>query len=64
MPTAGPGQVRIRVQAAPINPNDLHIMRGRYGTAPPMPTLLGQEAVGVVDALSGLPLSTGQPRLV
>jgi D-arabinose 1-dehydrogenase-like Zn-dependent alcohol dehydrogenase len=23
------GQVRIRVQAAPVNPNDLHILRGR-----------------------------------
>src|SRR5262249_49805049 len=44
-------QVRIRAQAAPINPNDLHIMRGRYGIAPLMPTPLGQEAVGVVDAL-------------
>ena len=51
IPAAGPGQVRLRVQAAPINPNDLHIMRGRYGIAPPMPTPLGQEAVGVVDAL-------------
>jgi hypothetical protein len=39
-------------------------VRGRYGIAPPMPTPLGQETVGVVDALSGLPLSTGQPRLV
>jgi hypothetical protein len=42
-------------------------VRGRYGIAPPMPpmpTPLGQEAVGVVDALLGLPLSTGQPRLV
>ena len=51
IPTAGPRQVRVRVQAAPINPNDLHIMRGRYGIAPPMPTPLGQEAVGLVDAL-------------
>jgi NADPH:quinone reductase-like Zn-dependent oxidoreductase len=51
IPAAGPGQVRLRVQAAPVNPNDLHIMRGRYGIAPPMPTPLGQEAVGVVDAL-------------
>jgi hypothetical protein len=39
-------------------------VRGRYGIAPPMPTPLGQETVGVVDALSGLQLSTGQPRLV
>ena len=42
-------------------------VRGRYGIAPPMPpmpTPLRQETVGVVDALSGLQLSTGQPRLV
>src|SRR5215510_7765518 len=45
------GQVRVRVQAAPVNPNDLHILRGRYGLAPPLPAVLGQESVGVVDAL-------------
>jgi NADPH:quinone reductase-like Zn-dependent oxidoreductase len=51
VPEPGHGQVRVRVQAAPINPNDLHIMRGRYGLAPTLPAVLGQEAVGVVDAL-------------
>ena len=51
IPTVGRGEVRIRVLAAPINPNDLHIMRGQYGITPPMPTPMGQEAVGVVDAL-------------
>ena len=42
IPTAGQGQVRVRVKPAPINPNDLHVMRGRYGIAPPMPTPLGR----------------------
>ena len=51
VPEPGPGQVRVRVEAAPVNPNDLHIIRGRYGIAPAMPTVLGQEAVGYVDAL-------------
>ena len=45
------GQVRIRVRAAPINPNDLHVLRGRYGFAPDLPAVLGQESVGVLDAL-------------
>src|SRR5262247_2551137 len=51
VPEPGRGQVRVRVQAAPVNPNDLHILRGRYGFAPPLPAVLGQESVGVVDAL-------------
>jgi NADPH2:quinone reductase len=51
VPRAGRGQVRIRVLAAPVNPNDLHIMRGRYGFAPELPAVLGQESVGIVDAL-------------
>jgi NADPH:quinone reductase-like Zn-dependent oxidoreductase len=51
VPEPGRGQVRVRVQAAPINPNDLHVMRGRYGFAPELPAVLGQESVGVVDAL-------------
>lgn len=51
VPEPGRGQVRIRVQAAPVNPNDLHIMRGRYGFAPELPAVLGQESVGVIDSL-------------
>ena len=51
IPQPGPGQVRIRVQAAPVHASDLHILRGRYGFAPTFPTVLGLESVGVVDAL-------------
>ena len=51
VPEPGRGQVRIRVQAAPVNPNDLHVLRGRYGFAPDLPVVLGQECVGVLDAL-------------
>jgi NADPH2:quinone reductase len=51
IPEPGRGQVRIRIQATPINANDLHIMRGRYGYAPQLPAVLGRESVGVVDAL-------------
>jgi NADPH2:quinone reductase len=51
VPQAGPGQVRVRVQAAPVHPTDLHIARGRYGFAPVFPAVLGMECVGTVDAL-------------
>jgi NADPH:quinone reductase-like Zn-dependent oxidoreductase len=51
MPEPDAGQVRIRVQAAPMHPTDLHIMRGRYGFSPELPAVLGMECVGVVDAL-------------
>jgi len=51
VPEPGRRQVRIRVQAAPVQPSDLHILRGRYGFAPELPAILGFESVGVVDAL-------------
>jgi NADPH2:quinone reductase len=51
IPQPGPGQVRIRVDAAPVHASDLHILRGRYGFTPSFPTVLGLESVGVVDSL-------------
>jgi NADPH:quinone reductase-like Zn-dependent oxidoreductase len=51
VPEPGSGQVRIRVQAAPIHSTDLHILRGRYGFAPELPAVLGMECVGIVDTV-------------
>jgi NADPH:quinone reductase-like Zn-dependent oxidoreductase len=51
VPDPGPGQVRVRVHAAPVHPTDLHIARGRYGMSPEFPAVLGVESVGTVDAL-------------
>lgn len=51
VPKPGRGEVRIRVQAAPVHPTDLHILRGRYGFAPEFPAVLGVESVGIVDRL-------------
>lgn len=51
VPQPGPGQVRIRVEDAPVHASDLHVLRGRYGFSPTFPTVLGLESVGVVDAL-------------
>jgi hypothetical protein len=41
VPEPGAGQVRVRVQAAPVHATDLHILRGRYGFAPDVPAVLG-----------------------
>lgn len=43
------GQVRVRVEACPINPSDLLRLRGAYGTTPePLPTGAGSQGVGRV----------------
>ena len=51
VPEPEAGQVRVRVQAAPIHATDLHILRGRYGFAPELPTVVAVQCVGVVNAL-------------
>lgn len=50
-PHAGPGQVRVRVLAAAVNPIDYKILRGdlRSVLEPPLPFVPGRDAVGVVD---------------
>jgi NADPH2:quinone reductase len=50
LPQPGPGQVRVRMLASPINPSDLLVVRGRYGRLPTLPATPGFEGVGVIDA--------------
>ena len=52
-PTPGPGQVRVRMLASPVNPSDLLVVRGQYGRLPPLPATPGFEGVGVVEANGG-----------
>ncbi|HXG10981.1 MAG TPA: zinc-dependent alcohol dehydrogenase family protein [Gemmataceae bacterium] len=49
VPEPGPGQVRVRMIASPINPSDLLYVRGQYGRLPPLPLTPGFEGVGVVE---------------
>jgi NADPH:quinone reductase-like Zn-dependent oxidoreductase len=51
IPEPGPGQVRVRMIASPINPSDLLVTRGLYGVLPPLPATPGFEGVGVVEKL-------------
>jgi NADPH:quinone reductase-like Zn-dependent oxidoreductase len=50
-PVPGAADLLVRVLAAPINPADLLLIRGRYGTEPPFPFTPGFEAVGRVEAM-------------
>jgi NADPH:quinone reductase len=51
MPEPGPGQVRVKVHAAGINFADTLMRQDRYAVTPPLPSILGSEAAGVVDAV-------------
>lgn len=50
-PEPGPGEVRLRMLARPINPSDLLQIQGVYGRRPPLPATAGLEGLGVVEAL-------------
>jgi NADPH:quinone reductase-like Zn-dependent oxidoreductase len=52
-PEPGPGQVRIRVRAASVNPLDMKIRSGLMAKAAParFPVIPGLDAAGVVDAV-------------
>ena len=52
-PEPGPGQVRVRMLASPLNPSDLLVVRGEYGTLPKLPATPGFEGVGIVEANGG-----------
>ena len=50
VPEPGPGQVVVRVEAAPANPSDVEFVHGRYGFRRPLPTVPGFEGSGTVVA--------------
>jgi len=50
VPEPGPGQVLVRIAAAPINPSDLGFLAGSYGFARPFPLVPGFEGSGTVVA--------------
>lgn len=50
-PEPGSGEIRVKVEAAGVNPLDTQIRRGDYTDYVPTPYKLGVELAGVVDAL-------------
>ncbi|TQC42748.1 trans-2-enoyl-CoA reductase [Rhodococcus sp. WS4] len=50
-PEPGAGQVLVALEAAPINPSDVLLIRGLYGHRPTLPAALGTEGVGRIVAV-------------
>lgn len=60
MPEPGLNEVRIRVVASPINPSDVMFVQNLYGIRPQLPSGVGFEGMGVVDAVGeGVEVQTG-----
>lgn len=53
VPLPGPGEVLIKVEAAPINPSDLYMMQGQYSGKFTYPLVPGAEGAGTVIASGG-----------
>lgn len=47
----GPGEVRIRIEAVGLNRAEAMYRAGRYPVEPKLPSLIGYEGVGVIEAL-------------
>src|SRR5215212_3089469 len=58
----GPGEVVLKMDAAPINPADLNSIEGKYPIKAPLPATPGMEGAGVVtevgSAVHGLKIGT------
>jgi NADPH:quinone reductase len=50
-PTAGPGEIVVRVRAAGVNPVDAYMHTGTYARKPPLPYTPGQDGAGEVESL-------------
>ena len=55
-----PGQARVDVLRAPINPSDLIQISGNYGVRPPLPATAGNEGIGRITETNGEGLPVGQ----
>src|SRR5260370_3140521 len=51
VPYPGPGEVQVRIRAAGVNFFETLVRQNRYAVTPQLPTILGVEAAGVVEAL-------------
>lgn len=61
LPEPGPNEVRIQVIASPINPADLMFVQNLYGIRPQLPSGVGFEGVGLIDALGeGVSMQVGK----
>lgn len=50
MPEIASGEVLVKMELAPVNPADVNVLEGKYGTLPALPCTPGVEGVGRVVA--------------
>jgi trans-2-enoyl-CoA reductase len=50
IPPPGSGELLVKTSFAPVNPADINILEGRYGSLPPLPATIGTEGSGQVIA--------------
>lgn len=50
-PIPGPGQIRVRIHAAGVNPVDTYIRSGQYPRVPKLPYTPGLDGAGIVDSV-------------
>ena len=48
-PGPGPGQVLVRVRAAGADPDDTLMRKNRYAMTPPLPSVPGSQAAGLIE---------------
>jgi NADPH:quinone reductase-like Zn-dependent oxidoreductase len=65
-PEPGAGEVVVALEASPVNPSDLLLIRGWYGHRPALPASLGTEGVGRIVAVGSTvdPARTGERVMV
>jgi NADPH:quinone reductase-like Zn-dependent oxidoreductase len=51
VPPPGPGEARVRIEAIGLNRSEAAFRAGHYPVKPALPTLMGYEACGIIDAL-------------
>lgn len=49
LPEAGPGQIRVRIEASGLCHTDIHAARGDWPVKPTPPFIPGHEGVGIID---------------
>ena len=50
-PTAGPGEVLLKVRLAALNPADRYLAEAQYPAKPKFPHILGRECLGTINAV-------------
>jgi alcohol dehydrogenase len=65
LPTPGPGQILVRVEAASLNYRDLLLAQDDYSWTPPLPFAPGSDMAGTVQAVGpGVTLWRGGERVI